>query len=128
MSILSDLEFDVLIAKLHGKKGVLSDNYKVSINGDEIEVNLMSRPVGIDSLVTYQITSTGIDEFTGRSKPFSLIQEEIGNQLENFEGTPEEKYLLAFLIIHMEYVEKLESPLRKKLAKIIQRGQFNECY
>lgn len=129
MSKASDLEFGIINAKLNNEKEVQNSEYDVKFNDDgSFRVQLSYRPLETESLTTIEVLETGVDEFSGRFKPFYLIQEEIDtNELETFEGTNTEKYMLAFLLVNNDYVEKLNGYLREKLLEIIQKGKFNEC-
>lgn len=124
MFTTKELEFTILMARLCGDTKISAIDYDVTLDGDNVEVNLRVRPFNIE-FVTLEVTNKGIDRFSGRFRPFSLIQEELEtNELEDFDGTPAEKYMLAFLFVNLDYADRLDEGLRGKLLSIIQKGNF----
>ena len=123
-----NLEFSLLYSRLTGMGGEVESpdkNWKFSLGSNgEFSGEMYFSPVDISKFTTVEIVmEEGSDRFSGRFRPFFVIQEEVGKtDLDSCKGEEEELCLLYFLLLNTEYVKKLDKKTSIQLLVTLKNG------
>lgn len=114
-----DLEFSLLTSLVKGEGSIVSRKWDLMLFDDNTIIGkLYFKPLDSSLFLNIEVERNDNGTFRARFKPFSLIQKEF--DYEDFNETEiseNEKRLIVFLLFHKEYVEKLESKIKKKIIK-----------